>query len=549
MVSPFLYNGPDDRRHPAAVRSRQRVLGRRPGPRPDRDACPPSGPGRRHRHRGHRLSRAVRRFGDPPPAPRPASRICTSPASCTPWARPSSGARRPKPRRRRLDAVRARSPRRRTPAAAIGLPPTRPAGVDRACRRRSARRRTSSRRPGPRLARDAAFEIDRPDHRPDPHRPRRPAPATPCAPTRSSGAGPPPASTSAAAGRTRRPTRSSTAAASSTPPSTSTASRPIQVFARVIEEPEIRINSIDHGSRLTVRTFDDLLDYRSATSQFGLAKAALALSGFSPHTAPWPAAARRSLAAMLKLFGGGIELNTLAAIPSGSGLGTSSIMGAVLVAVIRRMIGDRPSERELFHAVLKLEQELTTGGGWQDQIGGVLPGVKVITSGPGLVPDPWIHYVMPDLLDPRPERRRRPCSTTPASAAWPRTSCATSSATISTATPRPWTPCGRCTPTRPRCARPWPPRTTRAFGAPHRHRLAAEQAHRPRFDDARDRGHPGPHPAAHPRGQAAGRGRRRIPADRRQDAQGRPGRAAAPDRPIRPMPGPASSTTRSAAAG
>ena len=174
---------------------------------------------------------------------------------------------------------------------------------------------------------------------------------------------------------------------------------PIQVFARVIPEPEIRINSIDHGSRLTIRTLDELLDYRSATDQFGLAKAALALSGFSPRTAPWPARAR-TLPAMLKLFGGGIELNTLAAIPSGSGLGTSSIMGAVLAAVINRMIGDRLSERRLFHAVLKLEQELTTGGGWQDQIGGVLPGVKVISSGSGLVPDPWIHYVLPDLLDP-----------------------------------------------------------------------------------------------------------------------------------------------------
>jgi hypothetical protein len=64
---------------------------------------------------------------------------------------------------------------------------------------------------------------------------------------------------------------------------------PIQVFARVISEPEIRINSIDHGSRLTIRTLDELLDYRSATSQFGLAKAALALSGFSPQAAPWPA--------------------------------------------------------------------------------------------------------------------------------------------------------------------------------------------------------------------------------------------------------------------
>jgi fucokinase len=174
---------------------------------------------------------------------------------------------------------------------------------------------------------------------------------------------------------------------------------PIQVFARVIPEPEIRINSIDHGARLTIRTLDELLDYRLATSQFGLAKAALALSGFSPYAAPWPARVR-TLSAMLKSFGGGIELNTLAAIPSGSGLGTSSIMGAVLAAVINRMIGDHLTERELFHAVLKLEQELTTGGGWQDQIGGVLPGVKVISTGPGLVPDPWIHYVLPDLLDP-----------------------------------------------------------------------------------------------------------------------------------------------------
>jgi galactokinase/mevalonate kinase-like predicted kinase len=176
---------------------------------------------------------------------------------------------------------------------------------------------------------------------------------------------------------------------------------PIQVFARVIDEPEIRINSIDHGSRLIIRSLDELLDYRQATSQFGLAKAALALSGFAPGTAPWPPRARRSLTVMLELFGGGIELDTLAAIPSGSGLGTSSIMGAVLVAVIHRMIGDRLSERELFHAVLKLEQELTTGGGWQDQIGGVMPGVKVITTGPGLMPDPWIHYVLPDLLDPK----------------------------------------------------------------------------------------------------------------------------------------------------
>lgn len=174
---------------------------------------------------------------------------------------------------------------------------------------------------------------------------------------------------------------------------------PIQAYARIIKEPEIRITSIDHGTRITIHTLFELLDYREATSIFGLAKAALALSGLEPERAQWPTGVKE-LDSMLALFGGGIELTTLAAIPSGSGLGTSSIMGAVLISVINRMIGRQLTDRELFHAVLQLEQELTTGGGWQDQIGGTLPGVKMITTEPGLVPDPRIHYVPADVLDP-----------------------------------------------------------------------------------------------------------------------------------------------------
>lgn len=174
---------------------------------------------------------------------------------------------------------------------------------------------------------------------------------------------------------------------------------PIHTYARIITEPEIRINSIDHSSRLVIQNLDDLLDYREPTSQFGLAKAALVLTGFSHHTSRWPQRIK-TLEQMLVLFGGGIELTTLAAIPSGSGLGTSSIMGAVLLAVINRLKGKTLSQRELFHLVLQLEQELTTGGGWQDQIGGVVDGVKIITTEPGMIPDPQIRYVPADLIDP-----------------------------------------------------------------------------------------------------------------------------------------------------
>ena len=175
---------------------------------------------------------------------------------------------------------------------------------------------------------------------------------------------------------------------------------PIHVYARVIDKPEIRISSIDLGAQITIRDMDELLDYRKPTSQFGLAKATLALAGFSCDAAKWPRG-MNTLEEMMIRFGGGIELTTLAAIPSGSGLGTSSIMGAVLMAVVHRLIGRDLSARQLFYNVLRLEQELTTGGGWQDQVGGAVGGVKMITTEAGIVPDPRIHYVPQDVLDPR----------------------------------------------------------------------------------------------------------------------------------------------------
>jgi len=174
---------------------------------------------------------------------------------------------------------------------------------------------------------------------------------------------------------------------------------PIHVSARILEKLEIRIISHDHESNVIIKDLKALMDYRKVTSKFGLAQAALVLSGFSPSRSTWPSGVK-TLENMLEHFGGGIELTTAAAIPSGSGLGTSSIMGAVLISAINKLIGRKTTQRELFNLVLQLEQELTTGGGWQDQIGGTIKGIKMITTEPGLVPDPKIQFVKPDVLDP-----------------------------------------------------------------------------------------------------------------------------------------------------
>lgn len=174
---------------------------------------------------------------------------------------------------------------------------------------------------------------------------------------------------------------------------------PIHCYGRVIDKPVIRIFSIDTGLHVEIREIDELLSFRDPRDSFGLVKAAFAISGFSPEITPRQRG--KTLRQILKEFGGGVELTTLVGIPKGSGLGTSSILGAVIVAVLHHMIGRPLAQRELFHQVLRLEQALTTGGGWQDQVGGAVPGTKITYTQPGLFPDPRIHYVPSDILNPQ----------------------------------------------------------------------------------------------------------------------------------------------------
>ena len=70
----------------------------------------------------------------------------------------------------------------------------------------------------------------------------------------------------------------------------------------------------------------------------------------------------------------GLKITLLCAVPKGSGLGTSSILGAVMLAPFSRFFGRPVVMDELIRQVLQVEQMLTTGGGWQDQIGGAVGG-------------------------------------------------------------------------------------------------------------------------------------------------------------------------------
>lgn len=172
---------------------------------------------------------------------------------------------------------------------------------------------------------------------------------------------------------------------------------PIQAFVRRTSEARIRIHSIDLGEGETIEDTSALRSYRDPRAAFALPKAALVLLGLGQGL---PDGA--SLAPVLKASGGGLDLTLLCAIPKGSGLGTSSILAGTVLGALERFFGLRTTPDSLYLQVLEIEQMLTTGGGWQDQIGGLTGGVKYIESRPGLMPRPAIHQLDPWAFeDPR----------------------------------------------------------------------------------------------------------------------------------------------------
>ena len=156
--------------------------------------------------------------------------------------------------------------------------------------------------------------------------------------------------------------------------------QPIQAFVKPCKEPVILCHSIDLGATERIETYEKLRRYAEVGSPFSIPKAALALCGFLPE---YCSESYPSLRSQLEHFGCGIEVTMLSAVPAGSGLGTSSILAATVLGTLSDFCGMGWDKHEIAHRTLVLEQLLTTGGGWQDQYGGILPGIKLLLTDKG----------------------------------------------------------------------------------------------------------------------------------------------------------------------
>lgn len=167
--------------------------------------------------------------------------------------------------------------------------------------------------------------------------------------------------------------------------------RPVIVTVRRMEKPCIALASTDSGAYEEFTDIRRLQSCRDPFDTYALHKAALLACGIVPLEG------ELSFEALMKKLGGGLYLSTaVMGIPRGSGLGTSSILAGACVKALFAYIGKEVTENDLYTHVLCMEQLMSTGGGWQDQVGGLTEGIKLVTTKPGLLQEIHVeHLVLP----------------------------------------------------------------------------------------------------------------------------------------------------------
>ena len=198
---------------------------------------------------------------------------------------------------------------------------------------------------------------------------------------------------------------------------------PVEAYLRVIEEPVLRLTSVDLGASSDITHLAEVFDF--AKDYLGLLKAAVIASGIVP---PGLEGSGQSLAELLSRIAGpgrGLELvSSVNNIPKGSRLAVSTNLLAALISVAMRATGQAASltgplqegERRLVLARALLGEWLGgSGGGWQDS-GGVWPGLKLIEGVAASEGDAEFgisrgrlmprHRVL-DAADASPETRRK----------------------------------------------------------------------------------------------------------------------------------------------
>jgi hypothetical protein len=198
---------------------------------------------------------------------------------------------------------------------------------------------------------------------------------------------------------------------------------PVEAYFRVIDEPVLRLTSVDLGATADITDLAEVFDF--ARDYLGLLKAAVIAAGLVPPGIEGSGQRLADLLASMVGPGRGVELvSAVNDIPKGSRLAVSTSLLASLIAVCMRATGQASAltgqlaehERRLVAARAILGEWLAgSGGGWQDS-GGVWPAMKLIQGEQAAEGDPeWgvsrgrllpSHYIL-NAQDASAETRGR----------------------------------------------------------------------------------------------------------------------------------------------
>lgn len=172
-------------------------------------------------------------------------------------------------------------------------------------------------------------------------------------------------------------------------------SPPIETYLRVIDEPVLRLVSVDLNTHADVKSVSEVFDF--ARDYLGLIKAAVIAAGIVP---PGMEGCDLPIESVLsRVVGPGLGLEIVSKvndIPKGSRLAVSTNLLGSLISVCMRATGQVQrlagglveSERRLVAARAILGEWIGgSGGGWQDS-GGVWPGIKLIEGALATEGDP-----------------------------------------------------------------------------------------------------------------------------------------------------------------
>lgn len=173
---------------------------------------------------------------------------------------------------------------------------------------------------------------------------------------------------------------------------------PVSAWLRVLDEPVLRLTSVDLGATADLSALADVFDF--AKDYLGLLKAAVIAAGIVPPGVEGSGQDLSELLAKIVGRGKGLELVSLVSdIPKGSRLAVSTNLLGCLISVCMRATGQAASltgplqenERRMVLARALLGEWLGgSGGGWQDS-GGVWPGMKLIEGVRAAESDPeWM---------------------------------------------------------------------------------------------------------------------------------------------------------------